>query len=95
MFYLNKKFGLDASETKTSLLSYRDQLEYQNFTCSKRSYYSLRNMNDADQTARMRGWPASLLFAYNKVSVSRVDDTGKKGRDVQYIENEKQRLIRI
>ena len=47
---------------------------------------------------RLRGCVAGLRLCYShitKVSVSRVDDTGKKGRDVQCIENEKQRLIRI
>ena len=49
-------WGIRQSETQTSLLSHRDQLEDQNFTCSKLRYDLFQNANNkgADQSARMR-----------------------------------------
>ena len=47
--------GLRQSETQTTLLSYRDQLENCKFTCSKFRYtFNLANNKGADQTAQMR-----------------------------------------
>ena len=44
------------SEFQTGLMSYRDNLENWNFTCSKFPYYTFIKVNNkgADQTARMR-----------------------------------------
>ena len=48
--------GIWQSETQTSLPSYRDQLEYWNFACSKFRYntFQLANNKGTDQSARMR-----------------------------------------
>ena len=48
--------GFRQSEIQTSLLSYRDQLENWNFTCSKFMYDTFQKANNkgADQSAQMR-----------------------------------------
>ena len=48
-------WGFRQSETQTSLLSYRDKLENQNFTCSKYRYDTFQKVNNkgVDQSAQM------------------------------------------
>ena len=54
--------GFRKSEIQTSLLSYRDKLEYQNFACSMFRDVIFQNANNkgVDQSARMR----RLVCAY-------------------------------
>ena len=63
-------WGFQPAESKTSLLSYRDQLEYSIFACRKSEYYHNQRVKTkgADQTAWMR-WlicPFVVSMQHNK-----------------------------
>ena len=63
-------WGFRPGEAKTSLLSYRDQLEYSNIACRKSGYYHFQivKTKGADQTAQMRRlfYPFVVHMQHNK-----------------------------